>query len=124
MVSDGAAGGVWRWWHRLVASAGGVGNGGVADGDRRSECLAMVRDEFGEVSAEAKAEARFDPQTRLLTGTNDGTLVNFFLRQFGRMSEQTLCVVLLLFQSFYEEEWDYWNLVEQNQLSQVDAKKP
>nr|GLL27148.1 uncharacterized protein LOC109167354 [Ipomoea trifida] len=21
MVSDGAAGGVWRWWHRLVASA-------------------------------------------------------------------------------------------------------
>nr|GMC91249.1 UDP-N-acetylglucosamine--dolichyl-phosphate N-acetylglucosaminephosphotransferase-like [Ipomoea batatas] len=41
---------------------------------------------------------KFDPQTRLLTGTNDGTLVNFFLRQFGRMSEQTLCVVLLLFQ--------------------------
>nr|GMC80094.1 UDP-N-acetylglucosamine--dolichyl-phosphate N-acetylglucosaminephosphotransferase [Ipomoea batatas] len=41
---------------------------------------------------------KFDPQMRLLTGTNDGTLVNFFLRQFGRMSEQTLCVVLLLFQ--------------------------
>ncbi|GFY96177.1 glycosyl transferase family 4 protein [Actinidia rufa] len=27
---------------------------------------------------------RFDPQTGLLTGTNDGTLVNLFLRQFGR----------------------------------------
>nr|GMD06309.1 UDP-N-acetylglucosamine--dolichyl-phosphate N-acetylglucosaminephosphotransferase-like [Ipomoea batatas] len=43
---------------------------------------------------------KFDPQTGLLTGTNDGTLVNFFLRQLGRMSEQSLCVVLLLFQAF------------------------
>ncbi|GFP92906.1 UDP-n-acetylglucosamine--dolichyl-phosphate n-acetylglucosaminephosphotransferase [Phtheirospermum japonicum] len=31
---------------------------------------------------------RFDPQTGLLTGTNDGTLVNLFLRQFGRRSER------------------------------------
>nr|GMD42981.1 UDP-N-acetylglucosamine--dolichyl-phosphate N-acetylglucosaminephosphotransferase [Ipomoea batatas] len=43
---------------------------------------------------------KFDPQTGLLTGTNDGTLVNFFLRQLGRMSEQSLCVALLLFQAF------------------------
>ncbi|RAL51854.1 hypothetical protein DM860_010572 [Cuscuta australis] len=41
---------------------------------------------------------KFDPQTGLLTGTNDGTLVNFCLRQLGRMSEQSLCIVLLLFQ--------------------------
>ncbi|XP_074268166.1 uncharacterized protein LOC141591661 isoform X1 [Silene latifolia] len=38
---------------------------------------------------------RFDPQTGLLTGTNDGTLVNFTLRILGRMSEQSLCIVLL-----------------------------
>ncbi|KAM3338374.1 UDP-N-acetylglucosamine-dolichyl-phosphate N-acetylglucosaminephosphotransferase [Capsicum galapagoense] len=42
---------------------------------------------------------KFDPQTGLLTGTNDGTLVNFFLRQLGRMSEQSLCVALLTFQA-------------------------
>ncbi|XP_057982675.1 uncharacterized protein LOC131167799 [Malania oleifera] len=42
---------------------------------------------------------RFDPQTRLLTGTNDGTLVNLFLRQFGRMSEKSLCTLLLFFQA-------------------------
>ncbi|OIS98970.1 PREDICTED: UDP-N-acetylglucosamine--dolichyl-phosphate N-acetylglucosaminephosphotransferase [Nicotiana attenuata] len=42
---------------------------------------------------------KFDPQTGLLTGTSDGTLVNFFLRQLGRMSEQSLCVVLLVFQA-------------------------
>ncbi|XP_060183311.1 uncharacterized protein LOC132613305 [Lycium barbarum] len=42
---------------------------------------------------------KFDPKTGLLTGTNDGTLVNLFLRQFGRMSEQSLCVVLLVFQA-------------------------
>ncbi|KAK6151328.1 hypothetical protein DH2020_013963 [Rehmannia glutinosa] len=29
-------------------------------------------------------QGRFDPQSGLLTGTNDGTLVNLFLRQFGR----------------------------------------
>ncbi|GMH08145.1 hypothetical protein Nepgr_009985 [Nepenthes gracilis] len=42
---------------------------------------------------------RFDPQTGLLTGTNDGTLVNFFLRQFGRMTEESLCISLLVFQA-------------------------
>ncbi|KAK3021343.1 hypothetical protein RJ639_047086, partial [Escallonia herrerae] len=41
---------------------------------------------------------RFDPQTGLLTGTNDGTVVNLFLRQFGRMSEKSLCILLLVFQ--------------------------
>ncbi|KAI8562351.1 hypothetical protein RHMOL_Rhmol03G0029600 [Rhododendron molle] len=43
---------------------------------------------------------RFDPQTGLLTGTNDGTLVNVFLRQFGRMSEKSLCILLLVFQKY------------------------
>ncbi|KAL6997556.1 UDP-N-acetylglucosamine--dolichyl-phosphate [Sarracenia purpurea var. burkii] len=42
---------------------------------------------------------RFDPQTGLLTGTNDGTLVNLFLRQFGTMSEKSLCILLLVFQT-------------------------
>nr|AFK37996.1 unknown [Lotus japonicus] len=42
---------------------------------------------------------RFDPQTGLLTGTNDGTLVNFFLRTLGRKSEKALCVYLLVFQA-------------------------
>lgn len=42
---------------------------------------------------------RFDPQSHLLTGTNDGTLVNFFLRQFGKMTEKNLCIGLLLFQA-------------------------
>ncbi|XP_028069170.1 UDP-N-acetylglucosamine--dolichyl-phosphate N-acetylglucosaminephosphotransferase-like [Camellia sinensis] len=42
---------------------------------------------------------RFDPQTGLLTGTNDGTLVNLFLRQFGRRSEKSLCILLLIFQA-------------------------
>ncbi|KAL6336692.1 hypothetical protein AAG906_036006 [Vitis piasezkii] len=42
---------------------------------------------------------RFDPQTGLLTGTNDGTVVNLFLRQFGRMSEKSLCILLLVFQA-------------------------
>ncbi|XP_050383224.1 uncharacterized protein LOC126799997 [Argentina anserina] len=42
---------------------------------------------------------RFDPETGLLTGTNDGTLVNLFLRQFGRMTEKRLCVYLLIFQA-------------------------
>ncbi|KAK1397466.1 UDP-N-acetylglucosamine--dolichyl-phosphate N-acetylglucosaminephosphotransferase [Heracleum sosnowskyi] len=41
---------------------------------------------------------RFDPQTGLLTGTSDGTLVNLSLRQFGRMSEKSLCIVLLVLQ--------------------------
>ncbi|KAJ7976706.1 UDP-N-acetylglucosamine--dolichyl-phosphate N-acetylglucosaminephosphotransferase [Quillaja saponaria] len=42
---------------------------------------------------------RFDPQTGLLTGTDDGTLVNFFLRQLGRKSEKSLCIYLLVFQA-------------------------
>ncbi|KAH9648877.1 GlcNAc-1-P transferase [Citrus sinensis] len=42
---------------------------------------------------------RFNPQTGLLTGTNDGTLVNFFLRLFGKMSEGSLCAALLVFQA-------------------------
>jgi len=41
---------------------------------------------------------RFDPQTGLLTGTNDGTLVNFFLRNLGRKSEKAICIYLLAFQ--------------------------
>ncbi|BBH07266.1 UDP-glcnac-adolichol phosphate glcnac-1-p-transferase, partial [Prunus dulcis] len=41
---------------------------------------------------------KFDPGTGLLTGTNDGTLVNFFLRRFGRMTEKSLCIYLLVFQ--------------------------
>ncbi|KAI5560349.1 hypothetical protein BDE02_16G041400 [Populus trichocarpa] len=44
---------------------------------------------------------RFDPQTGLLTGTDDGTLVNFYLRMFGRKSENSLCVHLLLVQVIY-----------------------
>src|ERR1044072_9149028 len=47
------------------------------------------------------ASSRFDPQTGLLTGTNDGTLVNFFLRNLGRESENTLCVYLLVFQVLF-----------------------
>ncbi|XP_050230235.1 uncharacterized protein LOC126679283 [Mercurialis annua] len=42
---------------------------------------------------------RFDPQTGLLTGTNDGTLVNVYLRMFGRKTEKSLCIHLLLVQA-------------------------
>ncbi|KAL6896951.1 hypothetical protein ACP4OV_007523 [Aristida adscensionis] len=42
---------------------------------------------------------RFDPKTGLLTGTKDGNLVNIFLRLFGRCSEKTLCIRLLIFQA-------------------------
>jgi len=42
---------------------------------------------------------RFDSKSGLLTGTNDGTLVNFTLRILGRMSEKSLCTVLLVFQA-------------------------
>lgn len=42
---------------------------------------------------------RFDSQSGLLTGTNDGTLVNVFLRIFGRMTEESLCILLLVFQA-------------------------
>eukprot|EP00268_Persea_americana_P031970 TRINITY_DN3128_c0_g2_i1.p1 TRINITY_DN3128_c0_g2~~TRINITY_DN3128_c0_g2_i1.p1 ORF type:complete len:440 (-),score=51.37 TRINITY_DN3128_c0_g2_i1:1343-2629(-) len=43
---------------------------------------------------------KFDPRTGLLTGTKDGTLVNLFLRLFGRCSEKSLCIRLLVFQAF------------------------
>ncbi|MBA0730186.1 hypothetical protein Golax_025621, partial [Gossypium laxum] len=39
---------------------------------------------------------RFNPETGLLTGTRDGTLVNFYLRMVGPKSEKTLCIHLLL----------------------------
>lgn len=42
---------------------------------------------------------RYDPTTGLLTGTNDGTLVNLFLRLFGQCSERSLCIRLLIFQA-------------------------
>ncbi|XP_020528306.1 UDP-N-acetylglucosamine--dolichyl-phosphate N-acetylglucosaminephosphotransferase isoform X1 [Amborella trichopoda] len=42
---------------------------------------------------------RFDPQTRLLTGTKDWNLVNLFLNLFGRCSEKSLCIRLLVFQA-------------------------
>ncbi|XP_058107201.1 uncharacterized protein LOC131250857 [Magnolia sinica] len=42
---------------------------------------------------------KFDPQTGLLTGTKDLTLVNGFLRWFGRCSEKSLCIRLLIFQA-------------------------
>lgn len=42
---------------------------------------------------------RFDPKTGLLTGTKDGTLVNLFLRLFGKCSEKSLCIRLLIFQA-------------------------
>ncbi|XP_075503310.1 uncharacterized protein LOC142540803 isoform X3 [Primulina tabacum] len=42
---------------------------------------------------------KFNPKTGLLTGTSDGTLVNFFLRLFGRKSEKSVCVLLLAFQA-------------------------
>ncbi|KAI0510579.1 hypothetical protein KFK09_011184 [Dendrobium nobile] len=41
----------------------------------------------------------FDPKTGLLTGTDDGTLVNLFLRKFGKCSEKSLCIRLLIFQA-------------------------
>ncbi|KAF4355574.1 hypothetical protein G4B88_026860 [Cannabis sativa] len=42
---------------------------------------------------------RYDPVTDKLTGTKDGTLVNFFLRVFGSMSEKSLCIYLLVLQA-------------------------
>ncbi|XP_022745315.1 UDP-N-acetylglucosamine--dolichyl-phosphate N-acetylglucosaminephosphotransferase-like isoform X2 [Durio zibethinus] len=42
---------------------------------------------------------RFNPETGLLTGTQDGTLVNFYLRIFGPKSEKSLCIHLLLVQA-------------------------
>ncbi|KAJ8424045.1 hypothetical protein Cgig2_023230 [Carnegiea gigantea] len=42
---------------------------------------------------------KFNPNTGLLTRTNDGTLVNFTLRLVGRIREESLCIVLLLIQA-------------------------
>ncbi|XVF07163.1 hypothetical protein REPUB_Repub06bG0114900 [Reevesia pubescens] len=42
---------------------------------------------------------RFNPETGLLTGTRDGTLVNFYLRIVGPKSEKSLCIHLLLVQA-------------------------
>ncbi|KAJ4845283.1 hypothetical protein Tsubulata_015092 [Turnera subulata] len=44
---------------------------------------------------------RFDPQTGLLTGTTDWTLVNIYLRIFGRKTEKALCVHLLVVQVLF-----------------------
>lgn len=41
---------------------------------------------------------RFDPQIGLLTMTKDGTLVNVSLTIFGRISEKSLCILLLILQ--------------------------
>ncbi|GAQ80668.1 UDP-N-acetylglucosamine--dolichyl-phosphate N-acetylglucosaminephosphotransferase [Klebsormidium nitens] len=43
---------------------------------------------------------KFDPETGLLTGSNDLNLVNLFLRIFGPLTEQQLCIRLLVFQGF------------------------
>ncbi|KAJ8420234.1 hypothetical protein Cgig2_029408 [Carnegiea gigantea] len=42
---------------------------------------------------------KFNPNTRLLIGTNDGTLVNFTLRLVGRIREESLCIAFLLVQA-------------------------
>ncbi|XP_065856307.1 uncharacterized protein [Euphorbia lathyris] len=54
---------------------------------------------FGFVYCPRHRLPRFDPQTGLLTGTNDGTLVNVYLRIVGRKSEKALCIHLLLVQA-------------------------
>ncbi|RYR69004.1 hypothetical protein Ahy_A03g015517 [Arachis hypogaea] len=54
---------------------------------------------FGFIPCPRHRLPRFDPQTGLLTGTKDGTLVNFFLRNLGRKSEKALCIYLLGFQA-------------------------
>lgn len=41
----------------------------------------------------------FEKRTGLLTGTKDGNLVNIFLRLFGKCSEKSLCIRLLIFQA-------------------------
>ncbi|KAL0544954.1 hypothetical protein IC582_020084 [Cucumis melo] len=56
---------------------------------------------FGFIACPRHRLPRFDPQTGLLTGTNDGTLVNFFLRIFGRKTEKSLCTYLLVFQGVF-----------------------
>ncbi|KAL5699027.1 UDP-N-acetylglucosamine--dolichyl-phosphatN-acetylglucosaminephosphotransferase [Ranunculus cassubicifolius] len=60
--------------------------------------LASCPQLFGFIYCPRHRLPRFDPETRLLTGTKDGTLVNIFLRLFGRCTEQALCLRLLAFQ--------------------------
>ncbi|GAV89725.1 Glycos_transf_4 domain-containing protein [Cephalotus follicularis] len=61
--------------------------------------LLSVPQLFGFVNCPRHRLPRFDPLTGLLTGTNDGTLVNFYLRTFGKMSEKSLCFQLLVVQA-------------------------
>uniref|UniRef100_A0A2P2MEW7 UDP-N-acetylglucosamine--dolichyl-phosphate N-acetylglucosaminephosphotransferase n=1 Tax=Rhizophora mucronata TaxID=61149 RepID=A0A2P2MEW7_RHIMU len=62
--------------------------------------LLSVPQLFGFIHCPRHRLPSFDPQTGLLTGTNDGTLVNVSLRMLGRKSEKSLCICLLLFQEF------------------------
>ncbi|KAF9588574.1 hypothetical protein IFM89_013426 [Coptis chinensis] len=61
--------------------------------------LASCPQLFGFIHCPRHRLPRYDPQTGLLTGTDDGTLVNIFLRLFGRCSEKSLCIRLLAFQA-------------------------
>ncbi|KAM7273738.1 hypothetical protein ACFE04_028402 [Oxalis oulophora] len=61
--------------------------------------LLSVPQLFGFIHCPRHRLPRFDPRTGLLTGTNDGTLVNFYLRMSGKMSESTLCFRLLFVQA-------------------------
>ncbi|PIA53040.1 hypothetical protein AQUCO_01000718v1, partial [Aquilegia coerulea] len=62
--------------------------------------LASIPQLFGFIPCPRHRLPRLDPQTGLLTGTKDGTLVNIFLRCFGQCSEKSLCLRLLAFQVF------------------------
>ncbi|KAI3968183.1 hypothetical protein MKX01_018486 [Papaver californicum] len=61
--------------------------------------LASCPQLFGFIKCPRHRLPRFDPETGLLTGTRDGTLVNIFLRWFGRCTEKQLCIRLLGFQA-------------------------
>ncbi|KAI3838044.1 hypothetical protein MKW98_008995 [Papaver atlanticum] len=61
--------------------------------------LASCPQLFGIINCPRHRLPRFDPETGLLTGTRDGTLVNIFLRLFGRCTEKQLCIRLLGFQA-------------------------
>ncbi|KAI3846427.1 hypothetical protein MKX03_001877 [Papaver bracteatum] len=61
--------------------------------------LASCPQLFGFINCPRHRLPRFDPETGLLTGTRDGTLVNIFLRLFGRCTEKQLCIRLLGFQA-------------------------
>ncbi|OMO86106.1 Glycosyl transferase, family 4 [Corchorus olitorius] len=61
--------------------------------------LLSVPQLFGFVKCPRHRLPRYNPETGLLTGTRDGTLVNFYLRIFGPKSEKSLCIHLLLVQA-------------------------